>query len=163
MSESKEGLSVLFVCMGNICRSPTAEGVFRKLLADRAPMLKVDIDSAGTHAYHLGEPPDHRAVQAAADRGFDLSSIRARRVDASDFEKYDFVLAMDEDNFQLLIEACPEALRPRVRLFLDFHSNPPGRNVPDPYYGSTHGFEHVLDLVEEASLGLIRELEKVGR
>jgi protein-tyrosine phosphatase len=149
--------------MGNICRSPTAEGVFRKLLADRAPHLDVEVASAGTHAYHVGEPPDQRAMQAAAERGFDLSSIRARRVEASDFEKFNFVLAMDEDNFQLLIEACPEALRPRVGMFLDFHANPPGRNVPDPYYGSTHGFEHVLDLVEGASLGLIDELEKRGR
>jgi protein-tyrosine phosphatase len=163
MSGSKETLSVLFVCMGNICRSPTAEGVFRKMLEDRAPHLKVEIDSAGTHAYHVGEPPDHRAVQAAAERGFDLSPIRARRVDAGDFEKFDLVLAMDEDNLRLLVEACPEALRSRIRLFLDFHSNPPGRDVPDPYYGSTHGFEHVLDLVEEASLGLINELEKFGR
>jgi protein-tyrosine phosphatase len=146
--------------MGNICRSPTAEGVFRKLVAERAPHLQVEIDSAGTHAYHVGDSPDHRAIAAAAQRGVDLSPIRARRVEESDFETHDLILAMDEDNLELLIAACPEPLRSRVCLFLDFHANPPGKNVPDPYYGSSHGFEHVLDLVEEASLGLIASLDK---
>ncbi len=153
-------MKVLFVCMGNICRSPTAEGVFRKIVQDQAPHLDVDIDSAGTHAYHVGEIPDHRAVSAAAERGYDLTMIRARRVQDSDFEDFDYVLAMDEDNLALLLERCPEEYRGRVRLFLEFHEGDPDRNVPDPYYGSANGFEYVLDLVVGASQGLLKELNK---
>lgn len=152
-------MRVLFVCMGNICRSPTAEGVFRKIVQDHAPHLNVEIDSAGTHAYHVGEPPDHRAVSAAAGRGYDLAAIRARRVEDSDFENFDYILAMDEDNHALLIERCPEEFRARVRLFLEFHDDPPCTNVPDPYYGSANGFEQVLDLVVGASQGFLKELE----
>lgn len=153
-------MKVLFVCMGNICRSPTAEGVFRHLLAQAAPQLEVLVDSAGTHAYHVGEPPDRRAQAAASQRGFDLSSIRARRVQESDFEFYDYILVMDEDNFGMLVERCPPEHRGKIRYFLEFHAAAPGRNVPDPYYGSTNGFEYVLDLVVEASRGLIEELQR---
>lgn len=156
-------MKVLFVCMGNICRSPTAEGVFRKIVQDHAPHLDVEIDSAGTHAYHVGEAPDHRAVSAAAGRGYDLSMIRARRVEDADFENFDYVLAMDEDNQALLLERCPEQYRGRIRLFLEFHEGARERNVPDPYYGSANGFEHVLDLVVGASQGFLRELDKNSR
>lgn len=150
---------VLFVCMGNICRSPTAEGVFRETLRKRAPDLAVHVDSAGTHAYHVGEPPDHRASRAAARRGIDLSGQRARRVSRADFSTFDLILAMDEDNYRLLVELSPPEHRSRVRLFMDFAPQAGRSDVPDPYYGGSTGFEHVLDLVEEASLGLLAHIQ----
>jgi protein-tyrosine phosphatase len=153
---------VLFVCMGNICRSPTAEGVFRKLLAERAPDLDVQVDSAGTHGYHVGEPPDPRARRAAERRGVDLSSLRCRRVTAEDFEHFELVLAMDEQNRQFLLEACPVERHDRVRLFLEFAPHLGRSEVPDPYYGSALGFEHVLDLVEEAGVGLLEYLRQTS-
>ena len=161
MSESKATASVLFVCLGNICRSPTAEGVFRFLVAEEAPGLRVEVDSAGTHAYHTGEPPDRRAQAAAKRRGIDLSAQRARSVAVEDFERFDMVLAMDEDNYHFLLTSCPSDYKHRVRLFLEFAPGSGLRNVPDPYYGGANGFERVLDLVEEASRGLIAELSGV--
>ena len=149
---------VLFVCMGNICRSPTAEGVFRKLLAERAPELDVQVDSAGTHAYHIGHPPDVRAQRAAALRGVDLSTQRARRVIERDFEHFELVLAMDELNRAALLEMCPVQYRDRVRLLLEFAPQAGRLEVPDPYYGASNGFEHVLDLVEEAAIGVLDHL-----
>jgi protein-tyrosine phosphatase len=149
---------ILFVCMGNICRSPTAEGVFRKLVQERAPHLQVVIDSAGTHDYHVGEPPDRRAIAAAARRGIDLSGLRARMVQESDFEAFDLVVAMDRLNREVLLDRSPEELRERVRLMLEFAPSTDVEDVPDPYYGGPVGFEHVLDLVEEASKGLLDEL-----
>ncbi len=149
---------VLFVCMGNICRSPTAEGVFRRLLAERAPELDVQVDSAGTHAYHIGHPPDVRAQRAAALRGVDLSTQRARRVSERDFEHFELVLAMDELNRTTLLEMCPVQYRDRVRLLLEFAPLAGRLEVPDPYYGASNGFEHVLDLVEEAAVGLLEHL-----
>jgi protein-tyrosine phosphatase len=149
---------VLFVCMGNICRSPTAEGVFRKLLAERAPELDVQVDSAGTHAYHIGHPPDVRAQRAAALRGVDLSSQRARRVTERDFEHFELVLAMDELNRAALLEICPPEYRGRVRLLLEFAPQSGRLEVPDPYYGASNGFEQVLDLVEEAAAGVLEHL-----
>ena len=150
--------SVLFVCMGNICRSPTAEGVFRKIAAEHAPELVVAVDSAGTHAYHTGEPPDPRAQKAALRRGVDISSQRARKVRVEDFHAFDYVLAMDELNYATLVEQSPEGHTSRIRLFLDFAPGADRRDVPDPYYGGSIGFEHVLDLVEEAAHGLVAEL-----
>lgn len=149
---------VLFVCMGNICRSPTAEGVFRKLVAERAPDLDIEIDSAGTHGYHEGAPPDPRARRAAERRGVDLGSLRARRVVVTDFSRFELVLAMDEENLQRLREDCPAEYRDRVRLFLEFAPHLERREVPDPYYGGSSGFEHVLDLVEAAGVGLLEHL-----
>jgi protein-tyrosine phosphatase len=149
---------VLFVCMGNICRSPTAEGVFRKLLAERAPELDVDIDSAGTHGYHDGAPPDPRACRAAERRGIDLKPLRARRVTERDFAEFELVLAMDEQNREFLLEVCPVEYRHRIRLLLEFAPHLERREVPDPYYGGSTGFEHVLDLVEEAAAGLLEHL-----
>ena len=151
---------VLFVCMGNICRSPTAEGVFRETLRTRAPELAVHVDSAGTHAYHVGEPPDRRSCRAAARRGIDLSGQRARRVSVADFSAFDLVLAMDEDNFRILSGISPPEYRSRIRLFMEFAPEAGRRSVPDPYYGGPTGFERVLDLVEEASLGLLAHLRK---
>ena len=150
--------SVLFVCMGNICRSPTAEGVFRHLLGREAPELDVEIDSAGTHAYHIGDQPDQRAQAAAIRRGIDLSTIRARKVSANDFSRFDLILAMDEDNLALLVDFCPPDQHHKLRLFLEYAVEAGVENVPDPYYGGANGFEQVLDLVEVAALGLISEL-----
>ncbi|NND54732.1 MAG: low molecular weight phosphotyrosine protein phosphatase [Gammaproteobacteria bacterium] len=156
MAESRTG--ILFVCMGNICRSPTAEGVMRKLLQDRALAHAFELDSAGTHAYHVGEPPDDRAIAAARRRGIDLSDQRARRVEVADFERFDYVLAMDADNLQRLRDMQPESCRADVRLLLDFSTEDPGGAVPDPYYGGAAGFERVLDLLEEANQALIERL-----
>jgi protein-tyrosine phosphatase len=144
--------------MGNICRSPTAEGVFRKLVQERAPHLQVEIDSAGTHAYHVGEPPDRRAVAAAARRGIDLSGLRARVVEEADFEGFDMLVAMDQLNREVLLDRSPDQYRERIRLMLEFAPTTNVEDVPDPYYGGPIGFEHVLDLVEEASKGLLDEL-----
>ena len=158
MMEATESQQILFVCMGNICRSPTAEGVFRKILEDQAPEVSIRVDSAGTHAYHVGEPPDSRACLAAERRGIDLRTQRARRVTEDDFRVFDLVIAMDELNYALLLEISPSEHHERVRLFMDFASQVESRNVPDPYYGGSTGFEEVLDLVEEASLGLLAYL-----
>jgi protein-tyrosine phosphatase len=151
---------ILFVCMGNICRSPTAEGVFRKVIAEHAPDLSVTIDSAGTHAYHVGEPPDPRAVRAAQRRGVDISSLRARVVVPEDFGRFDLLLAMDELNIAMLHDLAGTEHQQRVRLFLDFAPGAGRTAVPDPYYGGSNGFEYVLDLVEEASMGLLRHLQE---
>jgi len=144
--------------MGNICRSPSAEGVFRSLLAQRAPHVSVEIDSAGTHDYHVGEPPDDRAIAAAQRRGIDLSALRARTVRASDFDYYDLILAMDEQNLRELRRRAPAQRHERIRLLMEFASDPSLRAVPDPYYGGAQGFEQVLDLLEEAAEGLLREI-----
>ena len=158
MSENKEKVSVLFVCMGNICRSPTAEGVFRKLVADAELSDQIHIDSAGTHAYHSGEPADRRAKTAAESRGFQLAS-RARRVTEGDFERFDLILAMDKLNLVTLRDRGGDNAH-RVRLMLDFSDTGRGNDVPDPYYGGAAGFERVLDLVEEAAAGLLEHLRK---
>jgi len=139
--------------MGNICRSPTAEGVFNKLLDDLGTSNRFFVDSAGTHAYHVGESPDNRAQQTAQQRGVKLSAIRARKVAASDFEQFDYILAMDDDNYQLLIDASPSEYHHKIKLFLEFALNREENNVPDPYFGGQNGFEHVFDLVEDASQG----------
>jgi low molecular weight protein-tyrosine phosphatase len=151
-------MKILFVCMGNICRSPTAEGVFRRLLAERAPGLEVEVDSAGTHDYHVGDPPDRRAIVAAARRGVDIAGLRARMVEQADYERFDLLIAMDRLNRQILLDRSPEQYRSRVQLFLEFAPGIDERDVPDPYYGGPVGFERVLDLAEEASIGLLEEL-----
>ena len=156
----KSKISVLFVCMGNICRSPTAEGVFRKVVSDAELGEGILVDSAGTHAYHVNEPPDRRARAAAESRGFPLDNIRARRVSGDDYERFDYILAMDEDNLQILKEGAPEEHRHKVRLFLEFAASSSETEVPDPYYGGAAGFERVLDLVEEASHGLLETLQR---
>lgn len=152
--------SILFVCMGNICRSPTAEGVFRRRVADKAPELEVEIDSAGTHAYHVGSEPDARAQAAARERGFDLAAFRARVVDEQDFAQFDYILAMDEANLNYLQAMCPPEYRSRLHLFLEYAADSDERVVPDPYFGARDGFGHVLDLVEQASDGLIAHLRR---
>ncbi|WP_305907510.1 low molecular weight protein-tyrosine-phosphatase [Methylomarinum sp. Ch1-1] len=155
-------IRVLFVCMGNICRSPSAEGVFQTLLKERQLQHCFEIDSAGTHAYHVDEAPDLRAQKAARDRGVELSHLRARKFIYGDFEDYDFILAMDDDNYQILMEACPEEYKTKIKYFLDYAPHLGEREVPDPYYGGKYGFERVLDMVEAASLGFVDSLQQEG-
>ena len=153
-------IKVLFVCMGNICRSPTAEGVFNKVIADQGTDDRFVVDSAGTHAYHVGEQSDQRSQLTARGRGVDLSGIRARKVAASDFEHFDHILAMDSDNYHLLLAASPEQYHHKIALFLDFAPEQSERDVPDPYYGGANGFDHVFDLVELASKGFYHSVIK---
>jgi len=153
---------VLMVCMGNICRSPTAEAVLRHRLTQAGLSDVVAVDSAGTHAYHLGSPPDARSSQAGARRGYEMAALRARKVQPQDYAQFDLLLAMDWDNLALLEENCPSDLRHRLRRLTEFipNSHPLAGSpvVPDPYYGGPSGFEHVLDLVEAACDGLIEHL-----
>jgi protein-tyrosine phosphatase len=154
---------VLFVCMGNICRSPTAQGVFEHLVEHQGLTSLITIDSAGTHAYHVGEPPDGRATQAARKRGIDLGRQRARRVTEDDFQDFDYVLAMDRNNYDDLMLLCPPAHRPKLHLFLEFATGMTEDEVPDPYYGGITGFERVLDLIEQAAQGLLAEIRQHHR
>jgi protein-tyrosine phosphatase len=155
-------MKILFVCMGNICRSPTAEAVFRRIAATEAPELALEIDSAGTHDYHVGSPPDPRSIEAARRRGYDLSALRARQLRAADFERFDLLLAMDDVNVRDALGFAPAEHRGRLRLFLEYAPDADVREVPDPYYGGPAGFEHVLDLVEAASRGLLATLRARG-
>jgi len=149
---------ILFVCLGNICRSPTAEVVFRAVAAREAPDLMLEVDSAGTAGYHVGEPPDRRTREAAARRGYDLSALRARVIEPNDFERFDLILAMDRENLRALQRRAPAHARERLRLFLEFAPEAGVSEVPDPYYGGPNGFEDVLDLIEAASRGLVAHL-----
>jgi protein-tyrosine phosphatase len=149
---------ILFVCLGNICRSPTAEAVFRDLLAREAPGLGVEADSAGTHGYHTGCEPDERSIAAAARRGIDMRGLRARTVSPGDFERFDLLLAMDEQVYRRLLQIAPPERRDRVRLLLEYAPGLGRREVPDPYSGGPEGFEVVLDLVEAAARGLLATL-----
>lgn len=146
---------VLFVCLGNICRSPTAEAVFRKMAKDAG--LKVEIDSAGTIATHTGEQPDSRSMQHGKKRGYDFRGQFSRKVKQSDFQYFDYIFAMDNSNYRDLMDTCPIDYQQKVQLFLSL-SDDPEQEVPDPYYGGDAGFEHVLDLVEKASAALITQL-----
>ena len=144
--------------MGNICRSPTAHGVMRKLLENEAPGQRIDIDSAGTHAYHVNEPPDTRAQAAAIKRGIDISDLRARAVEIEDFYKYQLILAMDRDNLAKLERMRPSDSNARIDLVLSYARESTREEVPDPYYGGKEGFEAVLDMLEAASRGLLAAL-----
>ena len=156
-------MRILFVCLGNICRSPTAEVVFRAVAQREAPDLTLEIDSAGTAGYHVGELPDRRTRQAAARRGYDMSALRARVVEPDDFEHFDLILAMDRENLRALERSAPAQARDRLRLFLEFAPEAGISEVPDPYYGGPNGFEDVLDLVEAASRGLLEHLRRRSR
>jgi protein-tyrosine phosphatase len=156
-------MRVLFVCLGNICRSPTAAAVLRTLATREAPELALEVDSAGTAGYHIGEPPDPRTRQAAARRGYDMSALRARIVEPRDFEHYDLILAMDRDNLRALQSRAPHTVHERLRLFLEFAPAGGPEDVPDPYYGGPNGFEEVLDLVEAATRGLLTHLRQRAR
>ena len=150
-----EKINVLFVCMGNICRSPTAEGVFRHFVQQAQLEDVIVIDSAGTHAYHVGDQPDRRAQTAALRRGIDLSQQIARRVRPEDFDQFDYILAMDLDNLQHLQSWCPPGQDHKLALFLAYAPDLGESEVPDPYYGGASGFDRVLDLIEAASRGLL--------
>jgi protein-tyrosine phosphatase len=152
--------SILFVCMGNICRSPTAHGVFLQKVMECGLGKQVQVDSAGTHNYHPGNPPDERSQAHASRRGYDLSDLRARQISASDFECHDLILAMDWDNLALIQEECPAEHLPKVRRLTEFCLKHDSPVVPDPYYGGKDGFEHVLDLVEDACEGLLLYVER---
>lgn len=153
-------IRVLFVCMGNICRSPTAQGVFERIVHEAGWQDRVQADSAGTHAYHVGEQPDQRAQMEAAQRGIDLSAQRARAVSEADFVEFDYVLAMDSANLAILEARCPAAYRERVARLLDFAPDLGETDVPDPYYGGQHGFSRVLDLVEAGASGFFEHLRE---
>ncbi len=153
-------IRVLFVCMGNICRSPTAEGVFRHKLHEKRLVNRVETDSAGTHGYHAGEAPDQRSQQAAAKRGYDLSRIRARKIAVLDMEYFDLILAMDRNSLESLRLICPSSQYDRLGLFMDYAKHFDDDEVPDPYYGLGQGFDLVLDMVEDATNGLIDEILK---
>ena len=153
-------INVLFVCMGNICRSPTAQGVFERVVREAGLQGRIEVDSAGTHAYHVGEGPDRRSQEAALRRGIDLSAQRARQVTDHDFLAFDYVLAMDAANDSALLARCDAEHRSRVRRFMEFAPDSGATEVPDPYYGGGRGFEQVLDLVEQASAGLLASIRR---
>lgn len=155
-------VNVLFVCMGNICRSPTAEGVFSKLLKDRGLTDKARADSAGTSAWHVGEPPDPRSREEARGRGIDLGGQRARGVEKEDFDRFDYIVAMDDANLEALQAQCPKERRGRLYRLTDFGSMPGITSVPDPYYGGDRGFAQVFDIVANAASGLLDALEADG-
>ena len=151
---------VLFVCMGNICRSPTAEAVFRHYVEQAGLGDQIYIDSAGTHDYHIGETPDRRAHQAARQRGYDMDAMRGRQVEPEDFSRFDYVLAMDHGNLAILERLRPSGAHSHLGLFLDFDRSHAEREVPDTYYGGADGFERVLNMVEDAAEGLLTHLRK---
>ena len=156
MSGNKFG--VLFVCTGNICRSPTAEAIFRKLATDAG--MAVTADSAGTHGYHVGEPPDPRAQKAAAKRGYDLSALRARTIEGADFRRFDLILAMDQEHHAILSRMAGSSAEHTLKLMMSYARRFKERDVPDPYYGGPQGFERVLDMLEDAAKGLLESLHR---
>jgi protein-tyrosine phosphatase len=151
-------VSVLFVCTGNICRSPIAQGVFEEVLRREGLAGDVEVDSAGTGPWYVGEPPDERAQRSARLRGLDIGSQRARRISPGDCRSFDYILTMDEENYRMVSALCGGSAV--VRPFLDFAADSPEREVPDPFYGGPEGFDHVLDLVEEASEGLLKDIRR---
>lgn len=153
-------ISVLFCCMGNICRSPTAEAVFRTRVEEAGLAQQIMIDSVGTHDYHIGNPPDLRTQRAAKKRGYDMSGLRGRQVEVADFTRFDYVLAMDNANMAILYRLCPQPQRERLGLFLEYANAHKEREVPDPYHGGEDGFERVLDMVEDAAAGLLLHIQK---
>lgn len=153
-------VKVLFCCMGNICRSPTAHGVFLNMVKTEGLGDRIHVDSAGTHAYHIQEPPDRRAQEAAMRRNVNLSGLRARKAVSEDFIDFDYIIAMDESNYADLSAIAPQEHVKKLKMFLDFAPHLQIKEVPDPYYGGQNGFERVLDMVEVASQGLLEHLKK---
>lgn len=162
MSESTRPVQVLFVCLGNICRSPTAHGVFEKLVRTEGLVGRITVRSGGTGGWHVGEPPDPRTQAHARRRGYELGHLRAAQVGGRDFARADLVLVMDRANLRTVEQLSAPADRAKARLFLDFAPDLAAREVPDPYYGGDDGFERVLDFVEAASRGLLQHLRKTG-
>ncbi len=156
----KKNIKVLFVCMGNICRSPTAEGVFKRLVEQAGLSHIITTDSAGTHSYHVGGEPDSRAQEVALTKGYDLSDLRARKFVAEDFIEFDYLLAMDDENYAGMNSLKPADATGSLHLFLEFADNYNEKEVPDPYYGGPKGFERVFDMVEDASKGLLEQIKK---
>lgn len=152
-------IKVLFVCLGNICRSPSAEGVFRGLVKQAGLTDAIDIDSSGTAAYHIGKAPDPRSIEAAAKRGIDISQLKARQAQASDFHAFDYIMAMDESNLANLQQIQPSNSKAKLGLLMDFATQTSGTEVPDPYYGGEDGFELVLDLLEDACGALLDDIK----
>jgi len=153
-------INVLFVCMGNLCRSPTAQAVFTHWVAEAGLAQQIVIDSAGTRVSHVGDPPDERAKRAAAKRGYDMRRIRTRAVQKTDFERFHYLLAMDDKNMSVLAQDCPDDHLTKLALLMSYATAGSGISVPDPYYGGAHGFERVLDMVEDAAQGLLRHIRK---
>lgn len=151
---------ILFVCSGNICRSPTAEAVARHWLRMVGLDGDVEVDSAGIGGYHAGEAPDARSQQFAIKRGYDMSKLRARKITADDFARFDLILAMDQGHYQHMKSKCPDDLCHKLKMFLEFAPDVDGREVPDPYYGGLAGFDHVLDLCEAGVRGIIDSLRE---
>lgn len=160
MKTSKMQFRVLFVCMGNICRSPTAEVVLQHFIAGNGLGDRVEVDSAATHRYHVGEAPDSRTMRAAASRGYDLSRHRARKVACQDLDDFDLILAMDKSNLDNLRRMASPEQQARIGLFMDYSANFEDDEVPDPYYGLGHAFDLVLDMIEDAAQGLVGEIKK---
>jgi protein-tyrosine phosphatase len=158
MGENEVG--VLFVCTGNICRSPTAEAIFRKLVIDAGMQDAITADSAGTHGYHIGEPPDPRAQASAAARGYDLSALRARRLERTDFQRFDLIVAMDRGHFAMLSRMAEPPAAHKLKLMMSYASGFREKDVPDPYYGGPQDFERVLDMLEDAARGLLDAIGK---
>jgi protein-tyrosine phosphatase len=156
-------VKVLFVCAGNLCRSPMSQGAFEKGVREAGLADQIIVDSAGTHTYYVKSPPDNRAQEVAQQRGYDLSRQRARRVTASDFNEFDYIVAMDDSNFAHLMSICPPDLQHKLSLFMNFSSTRSGSEIPDPYYGDRKGFERVLNLVEQAAAGLLRSIRRRHR
>jgi protein-tyrosine phosphatase len=159
MKKNKK-VNIVFVCMGNICRSPTAEAVFRHYVEQEGLAEQIHIDSAGTHDYHIGEAPDARTQRAAKQRGYDMSKLRGRQVETADFKRFDYVLAMDEANLAILEHLRPRDAESHLGLFLQYAERHNEREVPDPYFGGADGFERVLDMVEDAAVGLLRHVRE---
>lgn len=158
---NKEQTKVLFVCMGNICRSPTADAVFRHQLKTAGLEKKISVDSAGTHSYHIGKPPDKRAQHAALQRGYTMHELRARAIQSSDFSEFDYILAMDNDNLAQLKSNCPDQFIHKLSLLMQYSKDfSICREVADPYFGGSQGFENVLDMVEIACQGLLTHIRK---
>jgi protein-tyrosine phosphatase len=154
---------ILFVCLGNICRSPTVEGVARELARREAPHLLLQFDSAGTADYHVGDPPDARSIRAARARGYDISALRARQLQRADFQQFDLLLAMDAENLSNMLRIAPASHAQRARLFLDYAPDTGMPSVPDPYYGDAAGFERVIDMAEHGVRGLLRDISAAQR
>lgn len=157
-------INILFVCMGNICRSPSAEGFFAKALASSPYREQVSIDSAGTHSYHVGHAPDPRAIETATEFGVDIAGLRARKVNTTDFNDYDLIIAMDHSNYQDLQTIAPAGSRANLKMMMNYHPQGQPAEVPDPYYGGMNGFTYMCELLESATAGLLEDVEgRLGR
>lgn len=160
MTQSQKKVSVIFVCLGNICRSPTAHGVFRQMVKEAGLEKSILIDSAGTAAYHVGKKADSRSIQVATKRGIEMNDLRARQVDLGDLIQFDYVLAMDESNYANILDISLPEHKSKIHMFLEFATEFEEKEVPDPYYGGPDGFDYVFDMVTDASKGLLADIKE---